>query len=93
MIKTFGDKETKELYTKGKSKKFPPEILNRALRKLEMIDMANSIDDLRVPPSNHLEKLKGDLKDFYSIRINNQYRIIFKFINGNAYDVKIVDYH
>ena len=58
-----------------------------------MIDMAKSLDDLKIPPSNHLEKLKGNLKDFYSVRINKQYRVIFKFINGNAYDVKIIDYH
>ena len=93
MIKTFGNKSTKELYVKGRSKKLPSEIWKRAIIKLEMIDIVASIDDLKVPPSNNLEKLKGSLKDFYSIRINDQYRIIFKFINGNAYEVEITDYH
>ncbi|SNZ06978.1 proteic killer suppression protein [Persephonella hydrogeniphila] len=93
MIKTFGDKYTKELYIKGKSKKFPPEIWNRALRKLDMIRRAKTLEDLKIPPSNNLEALKGNLKSFYSIRINSQYRIIFKFKNGDAYEVSIVDYH
>ncbi len=93
MIKSFGDKATKEFYIKGKSKNFPPHIWSRAIRKLEMLDMAKSIEDLKVPPSNNLEKLKGELRDFYSIRINDQYRIIFKFKNGNALEVSITDYH
>ncbi|MCO5229923.1 MAG: type II toxin-antitoxin system RelE/ParE family toxin [Chitinophagales bacterium] len=74
-------------------KKLPREIQEVARRKLRMIN--NSIDetDLRIPPANRLEKLKGDLKEFYSIRINNQWRIVFKWENGNAFEVEIMDYH
>jgi proteic killer suppression protein len=93
MIKSFLDKESENLYITGKSKKFQSQIVSVALRKLDYLNNAIRLEDLKAPPANRLEKLKGDLKDFYSIRINKQYRIIFKFINGNAYDVSIVDYH
>ena len=93
MIKTFIDKETERLYRTGKSKKLPPEIWKRAVRKLDMLRRAKNLEDLKIPPSNRLETLKGDLEGFYSIRINDQYRIIFRFENGDAYDVAIVDYH
>lgn len=93
MILSFGDKETRELYRIGKSKRFPPDIWRRALRKLEVIDKAETLDDLRVPPGNRLEALKGDRAGYYSIRINDQWRITFKFQNGNALEVKIEDYH
>ena len=93
MIKNFIDKETAKLYKAGKSKKFPPDIWKRAVRKLDMIKRAKTLEDLKVPPSNRLEPLKGDLEGFYSIRINDQYRIIFRFENGDTYDVAIVDYH
>ncbi|WP_456384846.1 type II toxin-antitoxin system RelE/ParE family toxin [Persephonella sp.] len=93
MIKNFLDKETEKLYIRGRSRKFPPEIWDRAVRKLDMLRRAKTLEDLKAPPSNRLEALKGDLKGFYSIRINDQYRIIFRFEHGDAYDVAIVDYH
>ena len=93
MIKTFGDKETKKVWNGIYSKKLPSEIQQIARRKLRMINNAQDINDLRVPPGNRLEKLKGDLIDFYSIRINNQWRIIFKWIGSDAYEVQIIDYH
>jgi len=93
MIKSFKDKESEKFYKTGKSRKLPPNIHKVAIRKLDYLNGAYSIEDLKVPPANCLEKLKGDLKEFYSIRVNKQYRVIFKFINNNAYDVSIVDYH
>ena len=93
MIKNFANKSIEEFYITGKSKHISPEIVKVALRKLDYLNSAITLEDLKIPPANRLERLKGDLKDFYSIRINKQYRVIFKFINGNAYDVNIVDYH
>ena len=93
MIKTFGDKETFNIWEGNRSKKLPNEIQEVARRKLRMINNAQDINDLRIPPANRLEKLKGDLEDYYSIRINNQWRIIFQWLNNDAYDVKIIDYH
>ena len=93
MIKSFSDKESESFYVTGKSRKIPSTIHKVALRKLDYLNSAFELDDLKVPPANRLEKLLGDLKDFYSIRINKQYRVIFKFENNNAYEVKITDYH
>ena len=93
MIKTFGDKETEKVWNGIYSKKLPSEIQPIARRKLRMINNAQDINDLRVPPGNRLEKLKGNLTDFYSIRITNQWRIIFKWIGSDAYEVQIIDYH
>jgi toxin HigB-1 len=93
MIKEFGDKESEKIWTGIRSKKLPSEIQNVARRKLRMINSAQDVNDLRIPPANRLEKLKGDLKEYHSIRINNQWRIIFQWKNDDAYDVKIVDYH
>lgn len=93
MIKGFGDRQTEKIWNGIRSKKLPTEIQNVARRKLRMLNNAQEINDLRIPPANRLEKLKGDLKDFYSIRINNQWRIIFQWNNNDAYDVEIVDYH
>jgi toxin HigB-1 len=93
MIKEFGDKESEKIWNGIRSKKLPNEILNVARRKLRMINNSQNINDLRIPPANRLEKLKGDMKDYHSIRINNQWRIIFQWKNNDAYDVKIVDYH
>lgn len=94
MIKSFADKETEKVYNQIFSRKIAQDIQKAALRKLIMIDNAERIDDLRVPPSNHLEQLHGDREGQYSIRINNQYRICFtigeKF---DFYNVEIVDYH
>lgn len=93
MIVSFGNKETEKIWNGIVSKKFPREIQDVARRKLRMINNSIDITDLRIPPANRLEKLKGDLKKFYSIRINNQWRIIFQWNKGNAFDVEIVDYH
>ena len=93
MIIDFGDKETEKIWTGIQSRKLPPDIQNVARRKLRMINNAQNINDLRIPPANHLEKLSGNLSEFYSIRINNQWRIIFKWKNDTASEVQIVDYH
>lgn len=93
MIKTFGDKESEKIWNGIQSKKLPNEIQDVARRKLRMLNNAQDVNDLRIPPANRLEKLKGNLEDYYSIRINNQWRIIFQWLNNDSYDVKIVDYH
>jgi len=93
MIKSFSDIETERLCTTGKSKRFPPDILKRAIKRLTQLGAATVIDDLRMPPSNHLEALSGKRTGQWSIRINDQWRICFRFENGEAYDVEMVDYH
>jgi toxin HigB-1 len=93
MIKTFADKHSQEIYIKGTSKRIAPDIIKRAIRRLEYIDLATCLEDLKVPPSNRLHALKGDRKGQYAISINDQWRICFKFFNGDAYDVEITDYH
>lgn len=93
MIKSFGDKETEKIWEGFHSKKLPNEIQDIARRKLRMINNAQDINDLRIPPANRLEKLKGNLKDHYSIRVNDQWRIIFEWVNNDAYGIKILDYH
>lgn len=93
MIKTFADRRTQELYTTGKTKRFPADLAKRAARRLEYLDLATRLDDLRVPPSNRLHALFGDRKGQYSISINDQWRICFRFVDGDAYDVEICDYH
>jgi len=93
MIKSFACKETEKVF-KGKfSKKLPHEIQYRALKKLHAIDVSEDINDLRTPPSNHLELLVGNRKGQYSIMINDQFRICFNWADDNAYNVEIVDYH
>ena len=93
MIKTFADRRTKELYENGKSKRFPPEVWELTVRKLEYLDLATSVNDLRVPPSNRLHKLERDRVGQYSIAVNDQWRICFRFEDGDAFDVEITDYH
>ena len=93
MIKSFKDKETEKIYHQERSKKLPTEIQQRALKKLIIIDNALTEEDLRVPPANYFEHLKGDRKGESSIRINDQWRICFRFRNGDAYGVGIEDYH
>jgi len=93
MIISFGSKETEMIWNGIRVKKMPVEIQNVGRRKLRMINNSKDIIDLRVPPSNRLEKLSGNLKDFYNIRINKQWRIIFKWNNENASEVEIIDYH
>ncbi len=93
MIKGFKDKETEKIFYRQRSRKLPQDIQRVALRKLRMLNNSRSLQDLRVPPSNRLEKLSGDRSGQYSIRINAQWRICFRWRNGDAYDVEIVDYH
>ncbi len=93
MIKTFADRHTKEVYETGKSKRLPPEIWKRALRKLEYLDLATGLNDLKVPPSNRLHELERNRKGQFSISVNDQWRICFRFVDGDAYDVELTDYH
>jgi toxin HigB-1 len=93
MIKTFADRRTHEIYVTGWAKGFPPDVALRAARKLEYVDLASSIKDLRVPPGNRLHALEGDRKGQYSILVNDQWRICFRFEDGDAYDVEVCDYH
>ena len=93
MIKSFGSKETRKIWQGNRVKKLPLEVQKVGRRKLRMLNNSQDLTDLRVPPSNRLEKLSGKLKNYYSIRINNQWRIIFKWKNSQSYEVEIVDYH
>ena len=93
MIRSFACKETEALFHRNRVKKIPGNIQRVALRKLRILDAAVSLDDLRIPPGNRLEPLKGDREGRWSIRIINQFRICFKFQNSNAFEVEITDYH
>jgi proteic killer suppression protein len=93
MIKTFADKETQRIFNSGKSKRLPPEVIRRAVRRLEYVHLAITVNDLRVPPSNRLHALRGEREGQYSISINDPWRIVFRFIDGDAFDVEIIDYH
>ncbi len=93
MIFSFGTKDTENIWMGERVKKIPLEIQKVGRRKLRMINNSQDIVDLRIPPSNRLEKLKGKGKDFYSIRINDQWRIVFIWKNNHAHDVEIMDYH
>ena len=93
MIVSFGSKDSEKIWSGIVVKKPSIEIQQIARRKLRMLNNSQSLNDLRIPPSNRLEKLSGNLKMFYSIRINNQWRIIFIWENGNANEVQIMDYH
>lgn len=93
MIKTFADRRTQQLYVTGQAKRIAAEIARRAARKLEYIDLATRLDDLKVPPGNRLHALEGDRKGQHSISVNDQWRICFRFIDGDAFDVEFCDYH
>lgn len=93
MIVSFGSKETKKIWEGERVKGLSTELQEIGRRKLRMLNNSQNLTDLQIPPSNKLEKLKGDLKNFYSIRVNDQWRIIFKWDKGNASDVEIKDYH
>ena len=93
MILTFGSKETEKVWHGERVKKWPLEIQTIGRRKLRMLNNSQNMADLRIPLSNRLEKLSGNMKDFYSFRINDQWRIIFMWDNGNANEVEIIDYH
>ena len=93
MITSFGSQETEKIWNGTRSRKLPNEIQETARRKLRMLNNSIDVTDLKIPPSNRLEKLSGNLKGFYSIRINKKWRIIFNWNNGNASNVEIIDYH
>jgi toxin HigB-1 len=93
VIKSFADKEAENIWNGNQSRKLPVNIQNVARRKLRMINNAQNINDLRIPPANHLEKLSGNFIGFFSIRINKQWRIMFRWENDNAFEVQIIDYH
>lgn len=93
VIKTFADQRTKDLHDTGRARRFPPDLAARAVRKLEYVDLAVHLDDLRVPPGNRLHALAGDRKGQHSISVNDQWRICFRFVDGDAYDVEVCDYH
>jgi proteic killer suppression protein len=93
MIISFGNSDTEKIWNGIRVRKLPVEIQNIGRRKLRMVNNSVDLADLRIPPSNRLEKLSGKLKDFYSIRINDQWRIIFKWNSGNAFEAEITDYH
>ena len=93
MIVDFADKETERLFVAGKSKRIPSTVIKVAIRKLDYLNRAKALQDLESPPGNRLEALRGNLKGKYSIRINDQYRIVFKFQNGDASQVEVTDYH
>ena len=92
MIKSFGDRQTAALFGDRFVREFQG-FARSAKRKLEMLNAASRLDDLLVPPSNRLEKLQGDLSEFYSIRINDQWRVAFKWVEGHAHEVRVTDYH
>lgn len=93
VIKSFADRRTQELFVTGKTRRFPPDVAKRAARKLEYVHLATRLDDLRVPRGNRLHALAGDRQGQYAISINDQWRICFRFIDGDAYDVEVCDYH
>lgn len=93
MIKTFRCKRTERVFLREEVSKFSRDVCRRALRKLLLLDAAERLDDLRVPPGNQMEKLVGNRKGQYSIRVNDQWRICFRWDGGDAFDVEMVDYH
>lgn len=93
MIKTFADKRTQEPFVTGSAARFPADLTRRAARKLEYVDLATSLVDLKVPPGNRLHALKADRKGQHAIAVNDQWRVCFRFGDGDAYDVEICDYH
>jgi proteic killer suppression protein len=93
MIISYGSKDTEMIWNGERTKRIPPEIQQVGRRKLRMLNNSQNIADLMIPPSNRLEKLSGQYIDFYSIRINDQWRIIFRWENNHSYEVEIIDYH
>ncbi|HKZ85779.1 MAG TPA: type II toxin-antitoxin system RelE/ParE family toxin [Anaerolineae bacterium] len=93
MIKSFRDKESEKIFSRERSRRLPPDIQQVALRKLRMLNRAVTLEDLRIPPANRLEKLAGDRAGQYSIRINDQWRVCFEWRDRDAFNVEITDYH
>jgi proteic killer suppression protein len=93
VIKSFADKRTEALFLQNRAPRVPPDVARRAYRKLEALHAATRVDDLRVPPGNRLEALRGDRRGQHSVRVNDQWRVCFRFVDGDAYDVEFCDYH
>ena len=96
MISSFGDKQTEDLFhgrPSARTRRFPPDLTRLALRKMEVLNAASSVIDLRAPPGNRLEALKGDLQGFHSIRVNQQWRLVFRWEGSDAHEVRLIDYH
>ena len=96
MIVSFGDQATADLFHHRRTRRvrqFPPDVIPTALRKLDVMNMAHRLDDLRHPPGNRLKALKGDREGFHSIRVNDQWRILFRWVDGSAHEVSLTDYH
>ena len=93
MIKSFAGRDTERLFARERVRRYPSLVQRVMLRKLVIVDSAESLDDLRTPPGNRLERLRGDRAGRHSIRVNDQWRICFRWSGGNAYDVELVDYH
>jgi len=93
MIKTFADRHTERLFVAGTSRRFPLDIARRAVRKLEYVDLATCLEDLRVPPGNRLHQLERERKGQHSIAVNDQWRVCFRFDDGERYEVEVTDYH
>ena len=93
MILSFRDGETEALWLHGRSRRLPPDLRRRAFKKLAILNAAVALDNLAIPPGNHLEALRGTRTGQHSIRVNDQYRVCFRWHDGNAFDVEIVDYH
>jgi proteic killer suppression protein len=93
VIKSFADRRTQDLYLTGTAKRFPPDVAARAARELEYVDLATRLEDLKVPPGNRLHALRGDRNGQHAVAINSQWRICFRFVDGDSYDVEVCDYH
>jgi proteic killer suppression protein len=93
VIKSFADRQTQQLYLSGKAQRVPPDVAKRAVRKLEQVNAATVLEDLKVPPGNRLHPLEGDRAGQYSVSVNDQWRICFRFEDGDAFDVEFCDYH
>ena len=93
MIKTFADEPTEDLFVTGAARELPPDVVRRAVRKLEYVDLATCLADLRTPRGNRLHALKGNRRGQYAIAVNDQWRVCFRFVDGDAYDVEVCDYH
>lgn len=93
MIRTFADRRTRDLFTTREAKRFPSDLIGRAIRKLDYVHLATTLEDLKAPRGNRLHALKGDRDGQHSISVNDQWRICFRFVDGDAFDVEICDYH
>jgi proteic killer suppression protein len=93
VIRSFGDKDTARLFTRERVRRWSTEVQHVALRKLRMLDAATTLHDLRVPPANRLEKFRGDRRGQWSIRVNDQWRLCFRWMDTDTHDVQLVDYH